>query len=114
METPCLMESTPPSAGIGHRHSTLFRMARYLQQWVVAWNGYDGNIYISTADTLPSFQPPRVLLAKQSEEQKFWYPNIIHQQLGNPSQQIKYIVKLIQGSGKDRQGMVLKAKGLKA
>ena len=51
-------------------------MARYLQQWVVAWNGYDGNIYITTADTLPSFQPPRVLLAKQSEEQKFWYPNI--------------------------------------
>ena len=58
-------------------------MARYLQQWVVAWNGYDGNIYITTADTLPSFQPPRVLLAKQSEEQKFWYPNIIHQQLGH-------------------------------
>ena len=63
-------------------------MARYLQQWVVAWNGYDGNIYITTADTLPSFQPPRVLLAKQSEEQKFWYPNIIHQQLGH----MKYIL----------------------
>ena len=53
-----------------------------LQQWVVAWNGYDGNIYITTALTLPHFQPPRILVAKQTEAQKNWYPNIIHKYLG--------------------------------
>ena len=57
-------------------------VARYLQQWVVAWNGYDGNIYITTALTLPHFQPPRILVAKQTEAQKNWYPNIIHKYLG--------------------------------
>ena len=57
-------------------------MARYLQQWVVAWNGYDGNIYITTALTLPHFQPPRILVAKQTDAQKNWYPNIIHKYLG--------------------------------
>ena len=57
-------------------------LIRYLQKWVIAYNGYDGNIYIMTAKTLPNFETPRILIPKESEDQKQWYPNIIHKFLG--------------------------------
>ena len=49
---------------------------------MIAYNGYDGNIYIMTAKTLPNFETPRILIPKESEDQKQWYPNIIHKFLG--------------------------------
>ena len=39
---------------------------RYLQLWLMVWNGYDGNIYISSARRLPHFQPPKILIKKSS------------------------------------------------
>ena len=38
----------------------------------------------------------------------------IRQLLPGPGNDYRYVVKLRQGSGKDRQGMAVKAKGLKA
>ena len=57
---------------------------RFLQQWVIAYNGYDGNIYIMTAKTLPNFDTPRILIQKENgkPDQKQWYPNIIHKFMG--------------------------------
>ena len=57
---------------------------RFLQQWVIAYNGYDGNIYIMTAKTLPNFDTPRILIPKENgkPDQKQWYPNIIHKFMG--------------------------------
>ena len=57
---------------------------RFLQQWVIAYNGYDGNIYIMTAKTLPNFDTPRILISKEDgkPDQKQWYPNIIHKFMG--------------------------------
>ena len=58
---------------------------RFLQHWVMVWNGYDGNIYITAARTLPHFQPPRVLVAKTSGDsvEKNWYPSIISEAGGD-------------------------------
>ena len=59
-------------------------LIRFLQQWVIAYNGYDGNIYIMTAKTLPNFDTPRILIPKEDgkPDQKQWYPNIIHKFMG--------------------------------
>ena len=61
---------------------------RFLQQWVIAYNGYDGNIYIMTAKTLPNFDTPRIFIPKEDgkPDQKQWYPNIIHKFMGIDSQ----------------------------
>ena len=52
----------------------VFFRCRYLKQWVMVWNGYDGRIYISSAFHLADrgFQPARVLVQKSTEEQKNW------------------------------------------
>ena len=56
---------------------------RYLQLWLMVWNGYDGNIYITSADKLPNFTPPKVLVAKSSSGEKNWFPSIISHDLGD-------------------------------
>ena len=56
---------------------------RYLQQWLLVWNGYDGNIYITTAKTLPNFETPRIFIHKDTEAQKNWYPCLLHKWMGN-------------------------------
>ena len=56
---------------------------RFLQQWLMVWNGYDGNIYITSAKTLPNFVPPQILIEKTSPDQKNWYPNLISEQTGD-------------------------------
>ena len=63
----------------------IFYCFRFLQQWVMAWNDWPGNIWITTANTLPNFHPPRILIAKQTDDQKNWYPNIIHKFMGKSS-----------------------------
>ena len=75
---------------------------RYLQQWVMAWNDWPGNIWITTAATLPNFHPPRILIAKQNQVQKNWYPNIIHKVMGKDS--ISFIVMSIKCVLGDRLG----------
>ena len=49
----------------------------------MVWNGYNGNIYITSAYTLPNFHRPRVLIKKDSDTNKKWYPNLISKDLGD-------------------------------
>ena len=56
---------------------------RFLKQWVMVWNSYDGDILITSARRLPEFEPPRILVAKETEEQKQWYPTLISDTLGD-------------------------------
>ena len=65
------------------RISEIVYILRYLKQWVMAWNDWEGNIWITTALSLPNFQPERILVPKENNKQKNWYPNIIHKSLGN-------------------------------
>ena len=56
---------------------------RYLQQWLLVWNGYDGNIYITSALELPRFQQPRILIQKKTEDQRNWYPTVLSRSFGD-------------------------------
>jgi len=58
---------------------------RFVRQWIMVWNGYDGRSYISSASRLAdrAFQPARVLLEKETEEQVNWYPNLLSESLGD-------------------------------
>ena len=49
---------------------------------MVFWEGYDGNIYVTTAKTLPNFEAPRIFIAKETENQKHRYPSVIHKWMG--------------------------------
>ena len=49
----------------------------------MVYNGYDGNIYITSAHTLPNFHPVRVLVEKSSPNQKNWYPNLLSRKAGS-------------------------------
>ena len=51
----------------------------------MVWNGYDGNIYITSAKSLPNFERPRILVAKSSQEsmEKNWYPTLISEETGD-------------------------------
>ena len=48
--------------------------SRFVKQWVLVWNGYDGQIYISSAPTLADrvFEPARVLVEKATDQEKNW------------------------------------------
>ena len=79
-----------------YNFSFIYDHSRFLQQWLVTWNGYDGNIYITTAETLPNFKPPKIFIAKDTSEQKNWYPCLIHKYLGlvTKSQSFSLIIAL--------------------
>ena len=49
-------------------------LSRFLKQWVLVWNGYDGRIYISSSPTLGDrvFEPARVLVDKANDQEKNW------------------------------------------
>ena len=49
----------------------------------MVWNGYDGNIYITSAKTLPNFQPPKTFIQKANKDQKNWYPTLMSKELGD-------------------------------
>ena len=54
--------------------------SRFLQSWLVVWNGYNGHVYITTATRLPDWQPARILLEADLSNQprmKLWYPTLI-------------------------------------
>ena len=59
------------------------KYSRFLNQWIVIWNGYDGNIYITSARKLPQFEKPRILIHKQNEKQRNWYPTILSEEFGD-------------------------------
>ena len=48
----------------------------------MVWNGYNGNIYITSAKRLPLFQPPKILIKKENDDQKNWYPTLMSKELG--------------------------------
>ena len=86
----CAMENILQFIGTGEPSAfslpklvQLYSLFRYLQQWVIVWNDYPGNIWITTAKTLPNFERPSILIVKENDDQKNWYPNIIHKTLGN-------------------------------
>jgi len=56
---------------------------RFLQQWLLVWNGYNGNIYITAAKTLPNFEPPKILVEKKTSVEKNWYPSVISEDTGD-------------------------------
>ena len=49
-------------------------LSRFVKQWVLVWNGYDGRIYISSSPTLADrvFEPARVLVEKANGQEKNW------------------------------------------
>ena len=49
----------------------------------MVWNGYNGNIYITAAKTLPNFEPPKILVEKTSSVEKNWYPSVISEDTGD-------------------------------
>ena len=47
----------------------------------MVWNGYDGHIYITSALTLPAWQPARILIEAQHTTnplEKHWYPTLMY------------------------------------
>ena len=56
---------------------------RFLNLWIVIWNGFDGNIYITSARKLPRFKKPRILIHKKTEAQLNWYPTLMSEQDGD-------------------------------
>ena len=61
---------------------TSISLFRFIQQWIMVWNGYNGNIYITSAKRLPLFQPPKILIKKENDDQKNWYPTLMSKELG--------------------------------
>ena len=59
---------------------------RFLQSWLMVWNGYNGHIYISSAVRLPEWEPARILIEADHQNNpltKHWYPTLISAQLGD-------------------------------
>ena len=65
------------SIGTGPQEHSFFLafLSRFLKQWVLVWNGYDGRIYISTSPKLAdrAFQPARILVEKATDQEKNWW-----------------------------------------
>lgn len=49
----------------------------FLQQWVMVWHRWAGDLWISTSDDLLAWSPPKLLLSKPSDVGKAWYPTLI-------------------------------------
>ena len=58
-------------------------LRRFLNLWVVIWNGFDGNIYITSARKLPRFKKPRILIHKKDEAEMNWYPTLMSEDFGD-------------------------------
>ena len=58
-------------------------LRRFLNLWIVIWNGFDGNIYITSARKLPRFKKPRILIHKKSEAELNWYPTLMSEEFGD-------------------------------
>lgn len=58
---------------------------RFVKQWMMVWNGYDGRIYISSGPRLAdqAFEPARVLVEKATAQEKNWYPTLISEDYGD-------------------------------
>jgi hypothetical protein len=70
--------ATPIPALAGHRGgnpSVLWNT--FLQQWVMVWHRWAGDLWISTSDDLLAWSPPKLLLSKPSDAGKAWYPTLI-------------------------------------
>ena len=73
----CHQGSTQLFIGTGsqeHHFILVTFLSRFLKQWVLVWNGYDGRIYISSSPTLGDrvFEPARVLVDKANDQEKNW------------------------------------------
>ena len=75
----CQMGNTRRSTGTGRTFHLkflppLFYISRFLKQWMMVWNGYDGRIYISSSQILAdqAFAPARVLVEKNTDQEKNW------------------------------------------
>ena len=74
----CQMGNTRPSTGTGATFHLKglppFYISRFLKQWMMVWNGYDGRIYISSSQILAdqAFAPARVLVERNTDQEKNW------------------------------------------
>ena len=73
----CQMENTRPSTGTGSLSNLSLMLevpSRFVRQWMMVWNGYDGRIYISSGPRLAdqAFEPARVLVEKATAQEKNW------------------------------------------
>ena len=49
----------------------------FLQQWIMVWHSWAGDLWISTSEDLMAWSPPKLLLSKPSAAGKVWYPTLI-------------------------------------
>ena len=46
---------------------TMQKFLRFIKQWLMAWRGNDGNIYITSANELPFWKPSKLLISRTEE-----------------------------------------------
>ena len=75
--------------GLGGQDSSLTQLDRnaganpsvhwnsYLDEWVMVWGGWDGNVYIASSTDLIAWSTPRVLATSTFTAGHAWYPTII-------------------------------------
>jgi len=49
----------------------------FLNQWIIVWHRWEGDLWISTSDDLVTWSAPKLLLGKPSDTGKVWYPTVI-------------------------------------
>ena len=52
---------------IFYTYKRLFSITRFLRQWLMVWQGKNGNIHIASANKLPYWEPARILLPTTEE-----------------------------------------------
>ena len=49
----------------------------FLEQWVMVWHRWEGDLWISTSQDLLEWTPPKLLLGRPAGAGKVWYPTLI-------------------------------------
>jgi hypothetical protein len=49
----------------------------FLERWLIAWHGWDGQLWISSSSDLMDWTPPKILLKKPTPFAKVWYPTLV-------------------------------------
>lgn len=85
--------ATPIPTLAGHRGGNpSVHWNTFLQQWVMVWHRWAGDLWISTSGDLLAWSPPNLLLSKPSDAGKAWYPTLIGEsdQVGGESVTLLY------------------------
>lgn len=49
----------------------------FLQRWLIAWHGWEGDLWISSSPNLMDWTPPKILLKRPWLGGKVWYPTLV-------------------------------------